>query len=144
MTITIILLYLLSFAIIWQFAGYPSLMAIVALKAKPKDKDYSFQPFVSVIVPTYNEAKVIAKRMKNLVELDYPEDNYEIIVVDSGSTDNTTEIVEETIKKYEKSEPNLRLIKEEERKGKASAINFGKKRAKGDIVLITDANSIIF
>jgi len=43
MTITIILLYLLSFAIIWQFVGYPSLMAIVALRAKSKNKDYSFQ-----------------------------------------------------------------------------------------------------
>ncbi|MBC8522277.1 MAG: hypothetical protein H8D26_09905 [Methanomicrobia archaeon] len=48
-------------------AGYPSLMAIAALKSKPKSKDYSFQPFVSVIVPTYNEAKVIAKRMNKKV-----------------------------------------------------------------------------
>ena len=140
MTIITILLYLLSFAIIWQFVGYPSLMAIAALKSKPKNKDYSVQPFVSVIVPTYNEEKVIAERMENLVELDYPKDNYEIIVVDSDSTDSTTEIVEETIKEHDK--PNTRLIKEEERKGKASAINLGKKHAKGEIVLITDANSI--
>ncbi len=41
--------------------GYPSLMAIVALRSKPKNKDYSFQPFVSIIVPTYNEEKVIEK-----------------------------------------------------------------------------------
>ncbi len=66
MNITIILLYLLSFAIIWQFVGYPSLMAIAALKSKPKNKDYSFQPFVSVIVPTYNEENVIAKRIGNI------------------------------------------------------------------------------
>ena len=95
MTITIILLYFLSFLLIWQFVGYPSLTAIVALKSKPKDKDYSFQPFVSVIVPTYNEAKVIANRIKNLVELDYPEDKYEIIVVDSGSADNAAQVVED-------------------------------------------------
>ena len=69
MTITIIILYLLSFAIILQFAGYPSLMAIAALKSKPKDKDYSFLPFVSVIVLTYNEANVIAKRIGNLLDL---------------------------------------------------------------------------
>ncbi|MGB2726925.1 MAG: hypothetical protein WBD09_00410 [Halobacteriota archaeon] len=76
MTITIILLYLLSFLLVWQFAGYPSLMAIAALKSKPKNKEYSVQPFVSVIVPTYNEVKVIAKRMKNLVDLNYPKDKY--------------------------------------------------------------------
>ena len=142
MNIIIILLYLLSFLLIYQFVGYPSLMAIVALRSKPKNKDYSFQPFVSIIVPTYNEDKVIEKRMKNLVELEYPKDKYEIIVVDSGSTDSTTEIVEKLIEKHGPSEQNLRLIKEEERKGKASAINLGKKHAEGDIVLITDANSI--
>ena len=88
MNITVILLYLISFAIIWQFVGYPSLMAVVAIRARPKEKDYSFQPFVSVIVPTYNE--VIAKRMENLIMLDYPKDKYEIIVVDSSSTDTTS------------------------------------------------------
>ena len=142
MNITIVLLYLLSFLLIWQFVGYPSLMAIVALKSKPKKKDYSFQPFISIIVPTYNEEKVIEKRIKNLFELDYPKGKYEIIVVDSGSTDSTTEIVEKLIKKHNPSELTLRLIKEEERCGKASAINLGKKHAKGEIVLITDANSI--
>ncbi len=64
MNITIILLYLLSFLLVWQFAGYPSLMAVAALKLKPKNKDYSYQPFVSVIVPTYNEEKVIAKSIE--------------------------------------------------------------------------------
>jgi len=72
MSVIVILVYLLSFLVIWQFVGYPSLMAIAALKSKPKNKNRSFQPFVSVIVPTYNEAKVIAKRIENLVVLDYP------------------------------------------------------------------------
>jgi len=130
MNITVILLYLISFAIIWQFVGYPSLMAIVALRAKPKNKDYSYQPFVSIVVPTYNEEKVIEKRIKNLFELDYPKDKYEIIVVDSGSADSTAQIVEKLIEKHYSSGLNLRLIKEEERKGKASAINFGKETCK--------------
>ena len=82
MNLTIILLYLLSFLLIWQFVGYPSLMAVVAIRARPKEKDYSYQPFVSIIVPTYNEEKVIGNRIENLVALEYPEDNYEIIVVD--------------------------------------------------------------
>ena len=140
--LTIILLHLLSFLLIWQFVGYPALMVVVALRAKPKNKDYSFQPFVSIIVPTYNEEKVIEDRIENLVELDYPKDNYEIIVVDSDSTDSTAEIVEETINEHEKDKPSLKLIKEGERRGKASAINQGKKHARGEIVLITDANSI--
>jgi cellulose synthase/poly-beta-1,6-N-acetylglucosamine synthase-like glycosyltransferase len=122
--------------------GYPSLMAIVTLKSKPKNKDYSVQPFVSIIVPTYNEEKVIEKRIENLFDITYPKDKYEIIVVDSGSNDKTTETVKKFIEKHEYSEPTFRLVEENERRGKASAINFGKKHAEGDIVLITDANSI--
>lgn len=76
MNITIILLYLLTFLIIYQFVGYPSLRAIVALRSKTENKDYSYQPFGSIIVPTYNEEKVIEKRMKNLFALDYPKDKY--------------------------------------------------------------------
>jgi len=66
MSVIVILLYLLSFLVIWQFVGYPSLMAVVAIRARPKNKDYSYQPFVSIVVPAYNEEKVIAKRIENL------------------------------------------------------------------------------
>ena len=59
-----------------------------SIKIKTKNKNRSFQPFVSVIVPTYNE--VIAKGMENLIVLDYPKDKYEIIVRDSSSTDTTS------------------------------------------------------
>jgi biofilm PGA synthesis N-glycosyltransferase PgaC len=138
----LVLLYLLSFLLIWQFVGYPSLMGVIALRAKPKAKDYSFQPFVSILVPTYNEERVIEKRIENLLGLDYTKENYEIIVVDSGSTDRTAELVEAAVKKQENNRPTLRLIKEDERRGKASAINFGKKHAKGEIVLVTDANAL--
>ncbi|NQE44921.1 hypothetical protein C5S31_02700 [ANME-1 cluster archaeon GoMg2] len=48
-----ILLYLFLFLFVWQFGGYPLLMVIVALKPKPENKEYSFQPFVSIIVPIY-------------------------------------------------------------------------------------------
>jgi len=140
--ITITMLYLLSFLLIWQFVGYPLLMAIIALRLKPKNKDYSFQPFVSIIVPAYNEETVIKKRIENLLDLKYPRDKYEIIVVDDGSTDKTAEIVKTIIKKHGENKSKIELIKEKERRGKASAINLGKKYAKGEIVLIADANSI--
>ncbi len=117
-------------------------MAIVALKVKSKNKDYSYQPFVSILVPTYNEEKVIQRRIGNLLELDYPKDKYEIIVVDSGSIDSTTEIVERLIEKQGISEPIFRLVKEEQRKGKASAINFGRTHAKGEIILVADADNL--
>lgn len=142
MSLVVILLYLLSFLLLWQFVGYPLLMALIALRSKPKEKDYSFRPFVSIIVPAYNEETVIVERINNLVELDYPKDKYEIIIVESGSTDNTCKIVKEMMEHRKDSKPTLKVVNEEERRGKASAINLGKKHAEGEIILVTDANSI--
>ncbi len=59
MILILILLYFLSFLLIWQFVGYPLLMGIIALTSKPGNKEYAFQPFVAILVPTYNEKKVI-------------------------------------------------------------------------------------
>lgn len=141
MLILILILYFLSFLIIWQFVGYPTLMAIIARRNNPKAKDYSYHPFVSIIVPTYNEENVIGERIKNLNRLNYMNDNYEIIVVDSGSNDHTRDIVERKIKENA-GKPELKLLIEKERKGKASAINYGKRHAEGNVILVTDANSI--
>ena len=141
MLILIFILYFLSFLIIWQFVGYPTLMAVIALRNNVKPKDYSYQPFVSILVPTYNEENVIGNRIENLNHLDYVDDNYEIIVLDSGSNDHTRDIVRKKIKEN-KGKPELKLVIEKERRGKASAINYGKEHANGDIILVTDANSI--
>lgn len=92
-------------------------------------------PFLSVIVPTYNEATSIAAKLENLLSVSYPKDKHEIIVVDSGSTDDTLRIAEE----YEKR--GVILLKQEKRWGKANAINSALQRVKGGIVVLTDANS---
>jgi cellulose synthase/poly-beta-1,6-N-acetylglucosamine synthase-like glycosyltransferase len=117
-------------------------MVFIALKPQRNYKDYTFQPYVSILVPTYNEKNVIRNRIENLISMNYPGDKYEIIVVDSGSGDGTAEIVDSFMKEYHDTDPALRLIREERRKGKASAINTGKNHSKGDIVLVTDANCI--
>lgn len=117
-------------------------MAIMSIVKKPSLKKYDFQPFVSIIVPTFNEETVIKNRIDNLLTLNYPQEKYEIIIVDSGSKDKTVEIVQDKIASYPNSCPAIRLLKEEQRNGKASAINFGKKEAIGDIILVTDANCI--
>jgi poly-beta-1,6-N-acetyl-D-glucosamine synthase len=138
-----ILLFVASFLLIWQFTGYPLLMGLIALLRKPKDKDYGFQPFISIVVPTYDEEPTIEKRIHNLYSLDYPTQNYEVIIVDSGSADDTTGVVERIIEKCKgEGRPRLSLVKEEQRNGKATAINTGKRRARGDVVLVTDANCV--
>ncbi len=134
------LLVLFTILLLWQFLGYPLFMSLMYKKHKNclSAKDYSYQPFISIIVPAYNEEHVIKQRIENLLSQAYPKDKFEVIVIDSGSTDTTLEIA----KGFEKDEPNVRVLEEGERRGKASAINLGKSYAKGEIVLVTDANTV--
>ncbi len=91
-------------------------------------------PSVTVIVPAFNEEKVIARTLEALIEADYP--NKEIIVVDDGSTDRTLTIAmsyrDFGVKVFHK-----------ENGGKWSAINYGLRFAKGEIIVVVDADSII-
>jgi cellulose synthase/poly-beta-1,6-N-acetylglucosamine synthase-like glycosyltransferase len=81
------------------FSGYPLLMLRFALRHKNAGKDYSYQPFISVLVPMCNEEAVIEKRIQNLRDLQYPKEKYEILVVDSGSMNVTKSIVGGSAKK---------------------------------------------
>src|SRR5674476_279337 len=136
----LIAVYTLAILLIWTFVGYPLLMLRFALHRRDDNKDYSFQPFISILVPTFNEEAVIQKRIQNLQALKYPKDKFEILVVDSGSSDATMSVVERMC--HESEAPRVRLVCEDQRRGKASAINCGTAHAAGDIVLVTDANSL--
>ena len=99
----------------------------------------SYKPKVTVIVPTYNEAKLIEKKLDNIAEQEYPRNKLEVIVVDSASTDKTPEKVREWVGKH--PELNLKLIVEPVRKGKAHALNTALKHSQGEIVVIIDVDS---
>ena len=136
----LIAVYILAILLVWTFVGYPLLMLRFALHRRDDNKDYSFQPFISILVPTFNEEAIIQKRIQNLQALKYPKDKFEILVVDSGSSDATMSVVERMC--HESEAPRVRLVCEDQRRGKASAINCGTAHAVGDIVLVTDANSL--
>jgi biofilm PGA synthesis N-glycosyltransferase PgaC len=102
-------------------------------------RDWSFKPRVTVIVPTYNEAKLIESKLDDIARQDYPRDRLEVMVVDSASTDGTLEAV----RRWSERSPgsNLRVLSEPSRMGKAYALNNALKHANGDVVVITDADS---
>ncbi|UUU43351.1 bifunctional polysaccharide deacetylase/glycosyltransferase family 2 protein [Streptomyces sp. NBC_00162] len=87
---------------------------------------------VSVIVPAYNEKECIANTLKSLAQSTHP---IEIIVVDDGSTDNTSEIAESL------GMPNVRVIRQENA-GKPAALNNGVRNARYDIIVMMDGDTV--
>jgi biofilm PGA synthesis N-glycosyltransferase PgaC len=102
--------------------------------------DSNFQPNVSMIVCTYNEAKVIERKLENIQELDYPENKLQIIIVDSASNDGTLERVKVFLAKTT-LRFSITSISEKERLGKSHALNVALKQANGEIIATSDADS---
>ncbi|MEM2907210.1 MAG: glycosyltransferase family 2 protein, partial [Candidatus Odinarchaeota archaeon] len=103
-----------------------------------KSFNLSQLPVVSIIVPVKNEEKSIGRLLKRLVELNYPKDKLEIIIVEGASTDNTKLICESYTKKYD----YIRLYSRDKSFGKPDAIRFGCEQAKGEVVGFLDADNL--
>lgn len=88
--------------------------------------------FLSVLVDTYNHQGFIEKALRSALDQDYPPDDFEIIVVDDGSTDHTPEIVRQF-------EPRVRLIRKKNG-GQASAFNAGIPECRGDVIAFLDGD----
>jgi cellulose synthase/poly-beta-1,6-N-acetylglucosamine synthase-like glycosyltransferase/peptidoglycan/xylan/chitin deacetylase (PgdA/CDA1 family)/spore germination protein YaaH len=92
-------------------------------------------PLVSVVVPAFNEERVIVNTIASLLDSDYP--NFEVIVVDDGSTDGTFATVERRFGNIE----NVHAFSKANG-GKAEALNFGWRKAKGEVVIALDADTL--
>jgi len=89
-------------------------------------------PTVSVIISTYNRAHLIGRAIQSVLNQTYQD--FEVIVVDDGSTDNTEEIVKSF------NDPRIRYIRHEKNKGAAAARNTGIKAARGKYIAFQDSD----
>ncbi|HET6252707.1 MAG TPA: glycosyltransferase family 2 protein [Puia sp.] len=92
-------------------------------------------PTVSFIVAAYNEKDCIREKILNSLEQDYPADRLEFIFITDGSTDETPQIAA--------SFPRIHALHEPERKGKSAAINRAVTTARNEILIFSDANTIL-
>lgn len=111
-------------------------LTLLQVKKQPKVLPVGYRPRVTVLIPAFNEEKVVARTIDSLLHTGYA--NIEILVVDDGSTDATSAVVERIVE----SEPRVRLLRKANG-GKADAANAGLAVASGEIVVAVDADTLI-
>ena len=95
---------------------------------------------VTIAIPAYNEEKGIAETIQSAINLDYPKDKLEIIIINDGSKDRTKQVVKEFINSHH--DCNIILINQSNQ-GKGAALNNALKKARGEIFIPFDADSTI-
>jgi glycosyltransferase involved in cell wall biosynthesis len=88
---------------------------------------------VTIVIATYNRRDILERSLEYLFRQDYPKDQYEIIVVDDGSSDGTQKVVEE-----KNPSCGLKYLKHKERCGQSKAKNLGISHAQGEVIIFID------
>ena len=134
-------LLLLAIAVLegaYAYVGYPLLLLAMPRGWRPGgpvgDGDSTAWPFVSITLAAYNEEKVLGETLRTLLEVDYPHDRRQIIVISDASTDRTDTIA----RSFE--EQGVELLRLPQRSGKTAAENASRARIRGEIVVNTDAS----
>jgi len=131
----------------WAVYNFPAiLIGVNQIRRKNADEelweDYTVEnlPFFSLIVPMKNEEKVAGRILRSLMKIDYPSDRYEVIVVEDCSVDETWNVCKQFETKYPK---RIRCFHRNFSKGKPSALNYGLKFARGEIIGVFDADTLV-
>ena len=125
--------------IFYAYIGYPLILKVITRSTmiEKSRTDADNKPSVSILVPVFNEEKIITQKIKNLVGLKYPQDKIEIIFISDCSDDQTDQIIEKNVSKV------VSFYRLDKRQGKAAALNLGLKKAKNEIIVFTDASMIL-
>jgi cellulose synthase/poly-beta-1,6-N-acetylglucosamine synthase-like glycosyltransferase len=128
-----------ALALMWTWCAYPLTLLLLTARRRhpaslPADTSSTPQPVMSVVIAAHNEEHVIGQRVDNCLELAWPTDKLEVVVVSDGSTDRTDEIVRGF------SDPRVKLVRTD-RVGKSLAQNRAIAEARGDVVILSDADT---
>ena len=122
-------------AIGYAYVGYPLLLLLLS-RIRPKPvKSGQWTPSVTVVIAAYNEERDLAAKLENTLALDYPPSQLEILVTSDCSSDRTDEIARSFASR------GVRLHRQEERHGKTAAQNAAVTKARGEIIVFSDATT---
>lgn len=130
-----VIFWLSAAAVAYVYVGYPLLLSVLStIRPKPVQSG-AFTPSVSVIIAAYNEERDLATKLENTLALDYPSSELEIIVTSDCSSDRTDEIARSFASR------GVKLHRQTERHGKTAAQNAAVEKARGEIVVFSDATT---
>jgi len=143
MTTTRLLFWISAGVTVYVYAGYPLLLWLLRSAVRTAPQREPVEPTVSLLVAAYNEAAVIADKIRNSLALDYPVDKLEIVVASDGSKDATAEIVRSFSESDTQGSGRIRLLNYEQNRGKMAVLNDAVRELRGDIVAFSDASSML-
>jgi biofilm PGA synthesis N-glycosyltransferase PgaC len=124
--------------IVYTYFGYPAWLWLRA-RWRPKMVHLgSFTPPVSVVMVVRNEEEIVERKLENLLSLDYPADQLQMVVVSDGSSDRSDDIL-----RQQAENPRLSVVLKQLPRGKASGLNDALELAHGEIIVFTDARQIL-
>ncbi len=124
--------------IAYTYLGYPLWLWIRSRWCRKPVRSGPYIPFLSIIMIVRNEEKVLPRKLRNLLDLNYPDESLEIVMVSDGSTDSTNQILSEHT-----ANPRVRVIFNPQQQGKAAGLNAAMSSVRGEIVVFTDARQQI-
>ncbi len=120
---------------LYAFLGYPLVLLALRFGIHREVRKAPIRPFVSLLIPAYNEARVIARKIENSLALDYPRDRIEIVIVSDGSSDQTVNIA--------RSAGGVRVLALPQNRGKVAALNTAVAGLVGEIIVFSDASAML-
>ena len=109
----------------------------IKMASKKLGKEPKYYPSVCIIVPCWNEEETVVKTIDSLLNMDYPKEKLEVVLIDDGSTDNTWSIIQQF-----SNNPIIKVFSKENG-GKYTALNFGLTKSKSELVGCLDADSFV-
>ncbi len=132
-----VIFWLLLLLIVYCYFGYPIVLSILAKRrAKAINKKFC-EPTVTIVMSVYNEEDVIAAKLKNLTNLDYPHEKINILIGSDGSIDKTNKIIKDF------NDLRVTLCEDSQRRGKMCVLNDLLQKTKSEIVIFNDARQIL-
>ncbi len=131
-----LIFWLAAGLIVYVYAGYPLLLAILVRRRRRTRLDEATTPTVSLVIAAHDEETVLREKLDNSLALDYPSDRLQIVVASDGSDDRTNRIAADYAAR------GVVLFDIRPRGGKTRALNLAIPRTSGEILVLSDANTM--